>query len=117
MRDMDFAALRMVGRDIVREALGMHKVMTGVTDDVNRANAQTGEEVFASWKIKPRLDRWRDVVNTQFLPLFGSAGEGVEFDYSFPMPLNREQDNAELTAKAAAALTLIQAGYDPEAVL
>ena len=33
------------------------------------------------------------------------------------MPLNREQDNAELTAKAQAALTLIQAGYDPEAVL
>ena len=64
----------------------MHKVMTGVTDDVNRANAQTGEEVFASWKVAPRLDRWRDVLNTQFLPLFGSAGEGVEFDYVFPQP-------------------------------
>jgi HK97 family phage portal protein len=117
MRDMDFAALRMVGRDIVREALGMHKVMTGVTDDVNRANAQTGEEVFASWKVKPRLDRWRDVINTQFLPMFGSAGEDVEFDYSFPMPLNREQDNAELQAKTQAALTLVQAGFDPAAVL
>jgi hypothetical protein len=91
--------------------------MTGETDDVNRANAQTGEEVFASWKIKPRLDRWRDVINTQFLPLFGSAGEGVEFDYSFPMPLNREQDNAELQAKTAAALTLVTAGFDPAAVL
>src|SRR5581483_7030935 len=61
---------------------------------------------------KPRLDRWRDVINTQFLPLFGSAGEDVEFDYSFPMPLNREQDNAELAAK-----TLVEAGYDPAAVL
>lgn len=117
MRDMDFAALRMVGRDIVREALGMHKVMTGVTDDVNRANAQTGEEVFASWKIKPRLDRWRDVINTQYLPLFGATADDVEFDYSFPMPLNREQDNAELTAKAEAAKTLIEAGFDPHAVL
>ena len=117
MRDMDFAALRMVGRDIVREALGMHKVMTGVTDDVNRANAQTGEEVFASWKIKPRLDRWRDVINTQFLPLFGSTADGVEFDYSFPMPLNREQDNEELAAKANAAGALVRAGFDPHAVL
>ena len=117
MRDMDFAALRMVGRDLIRESLAMHKVMTGVTDDVNRANAQTGEEVFSSWSVKPRLDRWRDTINTQFLPLFGTAGDGVEFDYSFPMPLNREQDNAELTAKAAAALTLVQAGFDPDAVL
>ena len=92
----------------------MHKVMTGVTDDVNRANAQTGEEVFVSWKIKPRLDRWRDVINTQFLPLFGSTADDVEFDYSFPMPLNREQDNAELTAKAGAFATLVGAGVDPD---
>jgi HK97 family phage portal protein len=45
MKDMDFVALRLDSRDIIREALAMHKVMTGVTDDVNRANAQTGEEV------------------------------------------------------------------------
>lgn len=113
-KDMDFANLRTVGRDVIREALGMHKVMTGVTDDVNRANAQTGEEVFASWKIVPRLDRWKDVLNYQFLPLFGSTGEGVEFDYSFPMPLNREQDNAELTAKTAAWGVLVDAGADPD---
>lgn len=117
LRDMDFIALRNVSRDVIREALAQHKVMTGVTDDVNRANAQTGEEVFSSWSVVPRLDRWKDVLNFQFLPLFGAAGEGVEFDYHFPMPLNREQDNAELTAKSAAALALVQAGYDPAAVL
>ena len=117
MKDMDFGGLRLSSRDIIREALAMHKVMTGVTDDVNRANAQTGEEVFASWQISPRLDRWRDVFNSQYLPLFGSTGNGVEFDYVYPMPQNREQDNAELTAKSTAALALIQAGYDPHAVL
>jgi HK97 family phage portal protein len=116
-RDMDFVNLRSDSRDAIREALGMHKVMTGVTDDVNRANAQTGEEVFANWKVVPRLDRWRDVLNFQFLPLFGSTGTDVEFDYIYPLPANREQDNAELTAKAAAALALIQAGYDPHDVL
>jgi HK97 family phage portal protein len=116
-RDMDFVNLRSDSRDAIREALGMHKVMTGVTDDVNRANAQTGEEVFANWKVVPRLDRWRDVLNFQFLPLFGSTGTDVEFDYIYPLPANREQDNAELTAKSAAALSLIQAGYDPHDVL
>lgn len=116
-KDMDFAALRMDSRDIIREALAMHKVMTGVTDDVNRASAQTGEEVFASWQIDPRLARWRDVLNNQFLPLFGATGQGVEFDYVLPMPRNREQDNLELKTKAEAALALVEAGYDQHDVL
>ena len=84
---------------------------------MNRANAQTGEEVFASWKVSPRLDRWRDVLNSQLLPLFGATGQGVEFDYVYPMPQNREQDALELTTKANAALALITAGYDQHDVL
>ncbi len=112
MRDMDFAALRNLSRDVIREAFRMHKVMLGVSDDVNRANAQTGEEVFSNWGVVPRLDRWKDVLNYFFLPMFGSTGEGVEFDYIRPVPTNREQDNAELTAKANAVLVLIQAGFD-----
>ena len=114
MRDMDFANLRSVMRDTIREALGMHKVMTGVSDDVNRANAQTGEEVFASWKVDPRLKRWRNVLNSQFLPLFGATGKGVEWDYVYPTPANREQDALELTAKANAVATLVDAGFDPD---
>jgi hypothetical protein len=117
MRDMDFANLRGTSRDIIREALAMHKVMTGVTEDVNRANAQTGEEVFASWKVDPRLQDWRDVFNLQLLPLFGPTGQGVEFDYSYPTPVNREQDALELTSKSAAAQVLVDSGYDPGDVL
>ena len=117
MKDMDFAGLRNISRDLIREAWGIHKIMLGNSDDVNRANAQTGEEVFANWTVVPRLDRWKDALNAQFLPLFGSTGEGVEFDYLYPLPANREQDNAELTSKSAAALVLVQAGYDPADVL
>ncbi|HEV2375851.1 MAG TPA: phage portal protein [Streptosporangiaceae bacterium] len=115
MRDMDFALLRGTSRDIIREALGMHKVMTGVTDDVNRANAQTGEEVFASWKVDPRLGRWRDCLNSQLLPLFGATGKDAEYDYIYPMPQNREQDALELKTKTEAFLTLVTAGVDPDA--
>jgi HK97 family phage portal protein len=112
-RDMDFVNLRNSSRDIIREALAMHKVMTGVTEDVNRANAQTGEEVFSSWTVAPDLEQWRDdVINTQFLPLFGATAEGVEFDFTYPTPANREQDNAELTAKTAAVAVLVGAGFD-----
>jgi HK97 family phage portal protein len=117
MRDMDFGNLRNISRDLIREAWGIHKIMLGNSDDVNRANAQTGEEVFANWTVVPRLDRWKDALNYQFLPLFGSTGADVEWDYIYPLPANREQDNAELTAKSAAAQVLVSAGYDPADVL
>lgn len=116
-KDMDFANLLMTGGDRVREAFGMHKIMTGLTEDVNRANAQTGEEIFAAWKVAPRLRRWRDVLNFQYLTRFGKAGETVEFDFIYPMPVNREQDNAELKAKSEATLALVSAGYQPDDVL
>lgn len=116
-KDMDFANLLSSGGDRIREAWGMHKVMTGLTEDVNRANAQTGEEIFAGWKVDPRLKRRRDTLNFQFLPLFGAAGAGVEFDYIYPAPVNREQDNLELTAKSTAAAALIGAGLDSADVL
>jgi HK97 family phage portal protein len=116
-KDMDFPNLMSTGGDRIREALGMHKIMTGLVDDVNRANAQTGEEIFAAWKVAPRLRRWKDVLNFQFLPMFGDVGQDVEFDFLYPMPVNREQDNLELTAKAESALALVTAGYDQEDVL
>lgn len=111
-RDMDFANLRDQSRDIMREAWRMHKVMVGVSDDVNRANAQTGEEIFSSWGVVPRLDRWKDALDSQYLPLFGSVTAGRELDYVTPVPANREQDNAELLAKSQSALFLSQAGFE-----
>lgn len=111
-RDMDFVNLRTMSRDIIREALAVGKTMTGVSDDVNRANAQTAQEVFATWTVAPRLERWQAVLNTQFLPLFGSTSDGLEFDFTFPQPANREADALELKAKTEAVLSLVTAGYD-----
>lgn len=116
-RDMDFATLRSQARDIVREAFRAPKVMLGVSDDVNRANAQTGMEMFAAWVIAPRLTRKRDVLNNMLLPLFGAAGADVEFDFENPVPVNRELDQAELTSKATAVQVLVAAGFKPADVL
>lgn len=116
-RDMDFANLRNLDRDIIREAFGVNKTMVGVDDDVNRANAMTAQEVFSAWKIVPRLDRWKDVLNHVFLRLFGSSGEGVEFDYHAPIPTDREADTKELLAKSQSAQFLVAAGYEPHDVL
>src|SRR5581483_4625039 len=58
IRDMDFAALRSVSRDVIREAFTMHKAILGTVEDVNRANAVTAQEHFESFLIAARLFRW-----------------------------------------------------------
>jgi len=116
-RDLEYGNLRLANRDELREAWRVHKALLGTTEDVNRANAQTAEEVFISWQTLPRLDRRKDTLNHKLLPLFGSSGVGVEFDYEDPSPDNREEDNGELIAKSNAAATLVNAGFDPSDVL
>ncbi|KUN03153.1 hypothetical protein AQI95_24660 [Streptomyces yokosukanensis] len=117
MKDMDFGNLRNVSRDVIREAFSIHKAILGTTDDVNRANSVTAQEHFESFLLTDRLDRWRDTLNCCYLPLFGSTGEGVELDYEDPVTSNREADALELQSKASAAQTLVNAGYEPHAVL
>lgn len=116
-RDMQFAELRGVSREIIREAFGVHKHMLGGSDDVNRANAEAASADFARWLIVPRLERIKQALNHYFLPMFGATGEGVEFDYVNPVPADREADNDELTAKADAAAALVTAGWDAADVL
>jgi hypothetical protein len=95
----------------------MHKAILGTADDVNRANAQTAQELFEAFLVTDRLDRWRDTLNCYYLPLFGSTGDGVEFDHDDAVTSNREADAVELKSKAASALDLVTAGYDPHGVL
>lgn len=118
-KDLEYGELRLTNRDEIREAWRMHKSMLGTADDVNRANAQTAEEVFVGWQTIPRLDRRRDTLNCKYLPLFypQNADIPIEFDYDDPSPDNREADNAELKAKSDAASVLIAAGFDPAEVL
>ena len=91
--------------------------MLGLTDDINRANAEAATEVFSQWVLRPRLERIRDALNSQLLPLFGSSGEGMEFDFEDPSPEESEAKDLRLESKARAADTLIKAGFDRKAVL
>lgn len=116
-KDLEYGNLRQTVRDEMREAWRIHKAMLGTTDDVNRANAQTAQEIFDATLGIPRLNRRRETLNCKLLPMFGATGQGVEFDYDDPSTGNREEDNAELVAKATAAQTLVDAGYDPADVL
>jgi HK97 family phage portal protein len=116
-RDMQFAELGSLTREVVREAYAIHGHTLGLSDNVNRANAEAADTTFARWQIKPRAERIKQALNHDFLPLFGATADGLEFDYTNPVPEDREADNAERSSKAGAAATLVTAGWEPAGVL
>lgn len=117
MRDMQFAELREVSRETIREAFGFPRSMLGFTDEGNRAIAQAAEYMFSKWIVVPDLDAIKDALNTKLLPLYGPTTRNLEFDYDSPVMADREEEAKELTAKANAAKALIDAGGVPADVL
>ena len=116
-RDMQFAELRGISSEIIREGFGFPKPMTGAVDDVNRANAEAGEVMFARWLVVPDLEAVKDALNYRLLPLYGATTTGLEFDYVNPVPEDVEKEATQLTARAAAAAELVREGFDPAGVL
>lgn len=116
-RDMQFAELRNMSREIIREAFGFPKPMTGAVDDVNRSNADAGATMFARWLVVPDLEAVRDALNYRLLPLFGATAQGLEFDFVNPIPDDVESEALQLTARADAAAKLRTAGWDPAGIL
>ena len=117
MRDMQFSELRNISREIIREAFRISPHMLGIEETVNRATAESSEDVFARWVLKPRLDRWKDALNEQLLPLFGSSGTNMEFDFDDPSLEDSEANDQRLESKARAAKLLIEAGGQYDSVL
>lgn len=116
-RDMQFAELRNLSSEVIREAFGFPKPMLGTSENVNLANAQAGEVMFARWLVRPDLETIKQALNRRLLPMFGRAAEGLEFDYANPVPDDREADDRERLSKAQSAHELVDAGYYAPEVL
>lgn len=115
-KDMQFAELRDVSRDVIREAFGFPKAMLGVSDDVNRAVAEAQEVVFARWLVVPRLERIKAALNNDLLPLFGpETTVGLEFDYDNPVPEDKVAETDDLVKRVTLVLDMIQRGVEPSA--
>lgn len=115
-RDMEFGSLQDKGRDRQLEAYGMPRSMLGITEDVNRANAEAAEYMFSKWVVGTDLRRDRDVLNNKLMMLFppGLDGTVYEWDYDDPTPDNEEAEDRERTSKATSFKTYIDAGATPQ---
>lgn len=113
-KDMQFVESRGLTRQAIFDAYGFPKFGIGDVDDVNRASAEASMAMFSQTLIVPRLENFRTVLNTRFLPMFGSAWKNYEFNYADPTPADAEGERQDLTTKTAAYKTLIDAGVNPE---
>ena len=116
-RDMQFIEGLGVSKDLIREAFGMPKFAVGDVSDVNRATAEASERWFAKQITVPRLERWQQALNFDFLPMFGPVAAGLEFDYDTPVAEDEEAENAELTAKSNAAKLFVECGFTAASVV
>lgn len=102
-KDMDFRALRLLNRDNILGVFGMPLSVMGITENVNKANAEAGDYTFARWLVKPRLNRIKNKLNEQLIPMFKGA-KNLELDFDEVVPQTTEQ-------KIAQAQSGITAGY------
>lgn len=110
-RDMQFAQLVDVSRDMMREAFTIHKASLGLSDDVNRANAEAARWLFAEDILIPRLDRIAGAVNQKLLPLF-DADPMLEFRYQDPRPKDEAAEREDIQARVEMAMAFIDHGAD-----
>lgn len=117
MKDMQFAELRGISDDAIMRAFGFPKFKLGIVDDINRATADASEVFYIRSLLKPRLERIKQALNNDFLPLFGVSGEGVEFDYICDEPEDETSESQVRYTNAQTAKMLVDAGFDPSMAL
>ncbi len=119
MRDMQFVETADLNRDTILLAFGMSKFALGVVDDVNRASGHAVKAWFGETITLPRLRRWRDLLNQDFLPQFpgydpNPDGRGhVWFVHSNPIPADRAEQREDQTAAVTQFVALVGAGVEP----
>jgi len=71
------------------------KSVIAVSDDVNRANAETAAYSFARWTINPKMRRIVEQLNEFLVPMFG---DDLFLDFEDPVPENAEMKIKKYTA-------------------
>lgn len=92
-KEMDYIESLRFTRDDILVAFGVPKPIVAVTDDVNRANAETAMFVFLSETIKPELVRLVEKINEEMI--YPDFGDEFFMNFVDPTPANRELELKE----------------------
>lgn len=102
-KDMDFMEQQKFARDKILGIFRVPRTVIGITDDVNRANAEATDYVFAKRTIEPKLRRIEQQLNEFLLPLFAGT-EQMFFEFDSPVP-------EDLIAKRELQQSALAAGW------
>ena len=99
-RDMDFQKLMLLSRDEICAAYHVPPSVLGITESVNRSNAETSQYQLAQYCIHPELSEIRESVNKELVTFYG---DNLILDFDNPIP-------EDVASKATNASTLYKAG-------
>lgn len=104
-KDMDFKELRLQARDEILGIFRVPRTVLGITDDVNRANAEATDYVFAKRTIEPKLRRIFAQLNEFLIPMMTS--EPVYLDFEDIVPRDELKDIDVITKQLSAGMITI----------
>ena len=87
--DMQFVEQQKFSRDKILAMFRVPPTILGITEDVNRANAEASKYVFAERVIKPKLIRISEQLTEFLLPMFKES-KVMFIDFEDPVPENKE---------------------------
>lgn len=92
-QELDFIESMKFTRDDIMVSFKCPKSIFGITEDVNRANAETGMRIFYSETINPEAIRWANKINEELI--IPDFGEEFYIEPVNQAPVDREQRLAE----------------------
>lgn len=99
-KDMDFSNMMMMMRDRILAAFRVPRTALGITDDVNRANAEATDYVFAARTIAPKMEILCSYLNEFLVPRYG---DNLYLSFADPVPENRDLIIREMQAALASS--------------
>lgn len=89
-KDMDFLSARQWGRDEILAGFKVPKSVLGIVEDVNRANAEATDYIYAKRTILPRNRFITTVLTELYLPLWKLDPSKYRITATDPTPQNQE---------------------------
>lgn len=102
-RSLDFVDSRIAMRDAVLEHFGVPREIMGITENSNRATADSAQYIYAKNVLTPRIKQREEAINKQLLPLFG---DNLVWRFNAVIPYDKEFDKGKaLDAYSAGLIT------------
>lgn len=113
INDMQFVETAELNRDTIMLAFTASKFDLGILEDVNRAASEAAAADFGMRMSLPRLGRWQQMLNNDFLPQFPGVDPGLRFYHSNPVPADKAQVREDKSSSVQDYDVLVRAGVDP----